>query len=82
MDRQMGRARYPKLVGWVEETIEETLTFYKLPASTISISRARMRWTSGFCAGVLFLGRASDLMAKRGVSAASAARRPTRSLPD
>jgi len=24
-------ARYPKLVGWVEETIEETLTFYRLP---------------------------------------------------
>jgi putative transposase len=24
-------ARYPKLVGWVEETIEETLPFYRLP---------------------------------------------------
>ena len=24
-------ARYPKLVSWVEETIEETLTFYRLP---------------------------------------------------
>ncbi len=24
-------ARYPKLVGWVEEQIEETLTFYRLP---------------------------------------------------
>ena len=24
-------ARYPTLVGWVEETIEETLTFYRLP---------------------------------------------------
>jgi transposase-like protein len=24
-------ARYPKLVGWVEETIEETLIFYRLP---------------------------------------------------
>jgi transposase-like protein len=24
-------ARYPKLTAWVEETIEETLTFYKLP---------------------------------------------------
>ena len=24
-------ARYSKLVGWVEETIEETLTFYRLP---------------------------------------------------
>ncbi len=23
--------RYPKLVGWAEETIEETLTFYRLP---------------------------------------------------
>jgi len=23
--------RYPKLVGWVEETIEETLAFYRLP---------------------------------------------------
>ena len=23
--------RYPKLVGWVEENIEETLTFYRLP---------------------------------------------------
>ena len=30
MDRQWG-ARYPKLVSWVEETIEETLTFYRLP---------------------------------------------------
>ena len=26
-----GASRYPKLVAWVEETIEETLTFYKLP---------------------------------------------------
>ena len=24
-------ARYPKLVAWVEQTIEETLTFYRLP---------------------------------------------------
>jgi putative transposase len=24
-------ARYPKLVAWVEETIEETLTFHRLP---------------------------------------------------
>ena len=24
-------ARYPKLVAWVEENIEETLTFYRLP---------------------------------------------------
>ena len=24
-------ARYPKLVGWAEEQIEETLTFYRLP---------------------------------------------------
>ena len=24
-------ARYPRLVAWVEETIEETLTFYRLP---------------------------------------------------
>jgi putative transposase len=25
------QGRYPKLVAWVEETIEETLTFYRLP---------------------------------------------------
>jgi transposase-like protein len=25
------QARYPRLVAWVEETIEETLTFYRLP---------------------------------------------------
>ncbi len=24
-------ARYPRLVAWAEETIEETLTFYRLP---------------------------------------------------
>jgi transposase-like protein len=24
-------ARYPKLVAWIEENIEETLTFYRLP---------------------------------------------------
>jgi putative transposase len=24
-------AKYPKLTSWVEETIEETLTFYRLP---------------------------------------------------
>ena len=28
--RQVG-ARYPRLVAWVEEKIEETLTFYRLP---------------------------------------------------
>ena len=25
------QAKYPKLVGWVEESVEETLTFYRLP---------------------------------------------------
>jgi hypothetical protein len=45
-------------------------------------STPRMRSTSSFCARVLFMGSASDLAAKRGVSAASAARRPIRSLPD
>ena len=34
------------------------------------------------CTGVLFMMRASDLVTKRGVSAASAAGRPIRSLPD
>ena len=45
-------------------------------------STPRMRSTSDFCGGLLFSGRASDLVTKRGVSAASAARRPTRSLPE
>ncbi len=26
-----GQRKYPKLVDWVEENIEETLTFYRLP---------------------------------------------------
>lgn len=26
------QARYPKLCAWVEENIEETFTFYRLPA--------------------------------------------------
>ena len=26
-----GSAKYSKLTGWVEESIEETLTFYRLP---------------------------------------------------
>ena len=26
-----GRKKYPKLCAWVEENIEETLTFYRLP---------------------------------------------------
>ena len=34
------------------------------------------------CAGVLHVMRASDLVTKRGVSAAIAARHPIRSLPD
>ena len=25
------QAKYPKLTGWAEESIEETLTFYRLP---------------------------------------------------
>jgi len=25
------QGRYPKLVGWVEENVEETLTYYRLP---------------------------------------------------
>jgi transposase-like protein len=45
-------------------------------------STRRMRSTSGICAGVLHAMRASDLVTKRGVSAAIAARRPIRSLPD
>ena len=43
-------------------------------------STPRMRSTSGFCADVLFIARASDLVAKRGASAAIAARRPTNML--
>jgi transposase-like protein len=31
------QSKYPKLTGWVEEAIEETLTFYRLPASTTNI---------------------------------------------
>jgi transposase-like protein len=27
----MEEARYPRLVAWAEETIEETFTFYRLP---------------------------------------------------
>src|ERR1700758_3461709 len=26
-----GQSKYPKLTGWVEENIDETLTFYRLP---------------------------------------------------
>ena len=39
-------ARYPKLVGWVEETIEETSPSTGSPASTISISRAPTCWSA------------------------------------
>ena len=67
-------------------------TAWRKPATSCSHSRGsrrtngnrsepRMRSTSSFCASVLFMGSASDLGAKRGVSAASAARRPIRSLP-
>ena len=52
------------------------------PGSIGTKSARRMRSTSGFCADVLFSGCASDLEAKRGASAASAARWPIRSLPD
>ena len=45
-------------------------------------STPRMRSTSEICAGVLLVMRASDLVTKRGVSAAIAARRPIRSVPD
>jgi transposase-like protein len=31
------QAKYPRLVGWVEENIDETLTSYRCPASTTSI---------------------------------------------
>ena len=29
--RNLEEARYPKLTNWVEETIEETFAFYRLP---------------------------------------------------
>ena len=32
--------KYPKLCAWVEENIEETLTFYRLPESITNISKA------------------------------------------
>jgi hypothetical protein len=47
-----------------------------------SVRRIIYTTDENVCAGVLFLGCASDLVAKRGASAASAAGRPIRSLPD
>ncbi len=31
LDRKAPSGKYPKLTGWVEESIDETLTFYRLP---------------------------------------------------
>src|SRR5580692_11408517 len=38
--------KYPKLTGWVEEYIDETLTFYRLPRQRHSISRPGWRRTA------------------------------------
>jgi hypothetical protein len=38
--------KYPKLTGWVEENIDETLTFYRLPRQRHSISRPGWRRTA------------------------------------
>ena len=37
--------KYPRLCAWVEENIEETLTFTDCPGSTISISKAPICWS-------------------------------------
>jgi len=38
--------KYPKLTGWVEENIDETLAFYRLPRQRHSISRPGWRRTA------------------------------------
>ena len=38
--------RYPKLVGWVEETIDETLTFYRLPRQHHKHLKAPTCWSA------------------------------------
>ena len=38
--------KYPKLTGWVEENIDETLTFYPCPAITTSTSNRPTCWSA------------------------------------
>ena len=52
--------KYPKLTGWVEENIDETLTFYRLPRQRHSISRPGWRRTA--------LSRRSLVRRAKGVS--------------
>ena len=59
--------KYPKLIGWVEENIDETLTFYRLPRqhhkhmkSTDEIDKPQLEMNSGFFVrpgGAVFLSR-------------------------
>ena len=61
---------------------EQVVPFFAFAPAVRKIIYTTDEIDSDFCAGVLFWSRASDLVAKRGVSAASAARRLIRSLPD
>ena len=69
------RPRFEKLGRLMDEAEHDVLAYMTFAAQ----HRTKLR---GICTGVLFMMRASDLVTKRGVSAASAARRPIRSLPD
>ena len=39
------QAKYPKLTGWAEEHIEETLTFYRLPRQHHKHEKHRTCWS-------------------------------------
>jgi hypothetical protein len=68
--------KYPKLTGWVEENIEETLTFYRLPRQHHKHLKSTDEVDKRLFAGVLICRGAGDLVAKSGVLAGSLARPP------
>ena len=74
--------KYDKAVDCLIKDRETLLTFFDFPADHWDHLRTTDEIDKRFLASVVCFAGAGDLVAKRGVSAASAAGRPIRSLPN
>ena len=76
------RARWPKLGNCMDDAEADVLAYMAFPTQHRSKLHSTDEIDKRFCAGRGIFPRAGDLVAKRGASAGSAARRLTRALPD
>jgi transposase-like protein len=67
------QTKYPKLCPWVEENIEETLTYYRLPLAHHKHMRCHRQWETDPSGNMKLTHRLRWFLGQGGVLAANAA---------